>query len=83
MFKVLTVGTITVLTWWLLVDRLPTLYMVTYNDYLILEGLACDNSSGNQLQSKLCQGGLNRKEMQLNLCIIFFVLIFNELYLST
>lgn len=72
MFKVLTVGTIIVLTWWLLVDRLPTLYMVTYNDYLILEGLSCDNSPGNQLQSKLYQGGLNRKEMQLNLCIIFF-----------
>ena len=29
----------------------------------------------------LKQGGLNEKEIQLNLCTIFFILIFNDLYL--
>ena len=29
------------------------------------------------------QGGLNKKEIQLNLCNIFSIFIFNELYLFT
>ena len=32
-------------------------------------------------QGDLNQGGLNKKEIQLNLCDIFSILMFNELYL--
>ena len=31
--------------------------------------------------SYICQGGLNKKEIQLSLCNIFFIFIFNELFL--
>ena len=34
-------------------------------------------------KKKCVQGGLNKKEIQLNLCNIFFIFIINELYLFT
>ena len=35
------------------------------------------------LKGTLMQGGLNKKKTQLNLCNIFFIFIFNELYLMS
>ena len=35
----------------------------------------------NCLREKLRQGGLNKKEIQLNLCNIFSIFISNEFYL--
>ena len=56
------------------------------NESLTLKNLENINLNKKSKKSKKCcgcynQGGLNKKEVQLNLCNTFSILIFNEFYL--
>ena len=39
-------------------------------------------SQGRKINRSYSQGGLNKKEIQLNICNTFFILTINELFLS-
>ena len=59
------------------------LYLTKYDQLFFLGNFnaGVEDSSVQNFCSSFNQGGLNKKEIQLNLCNIFSIFMFNELYL--